>query len=224
MAVELCESGMDLEAYGRGLLRGRLTRLRPLEEDDLAALAAWWDAPTWMAHQTLHVLPRPRAKTEEMFRSWSANGSATSVGFSIETISPTELVGHVTLYGIDPVVRCGTLAVIIGAPHTDRGLGTDALRVMTRYAFEELGLNKVELRVWADNPRAVHVYRRLGFALEGTRRAVGFHGGSFRDEHLMGLLAAEYRGAEYRGAEYRGAERRGVERGGGECRAGEERA
>ena len=219
MAVELCESGMDLEAYGRGLLRGRLTRLRPLEEDDLAALAAWWDVPTWMAHQTLHVLPRPRAKTEEMFRSWSANGSATSVGFSIETISPTELVGHVTLYGIDPVVRCGTLAVIIGAPHTDRGLGTDALRVMTRYAFEELGLNKVELRVWADNPRAVHVYRRLGFALEGTRRAVGFHRGAFRDEHLMGLLAAEYRGAEYRGAE-----RRGVERGGGECRAGEERA
>ena len=73
--------------------------------------------------------------------------------------------------------------------------------------------------MWADNPRAVHVYRRLGFALEGTRRAVGFHGGSFRDEHLMGLLAAEYRGAEYRGAE-----RRGVERGGGECRAGEERA
>lgn len=63
---------------------------------------------------------------------------------------------------------------------------------MLRYAFQELGMHKVELRVAAGNSRAVHVYQRLGFRVEGTRRAASFHAGAFHDEHLMGILADEY--------------------------------
>ena len=64
---------------------------------------------------------------------------------------------------------------------------------MLRFAFDELGGHKVELRVWAFNDRAIRAYEKAGFVREGVRRAVAFHGGQFYDEVLMGVLAEEFR-------------------------------
>lgn len=74
-------------------------------------------------------------------------------------------------------------------PTADRQTAT---RVMVRYAFEELGLHKIELRVWSYHQRAIRSYAEAGFVLEGVRRAVAFHAGAFHDEVLMGILAEEH--------------------------------
>lgn len=65
--------------------------------------------------------------------------------------------------------RNGTteLRVCIGEKDCwNHGYGTDAVRTAVRLAFEALGLAVVYLRVFAANPRAIHVYRRLGFRAE----------------------------------------------------------
>jgi RimJ/RimL family protein N-acetyltransferase len=57
-----------------------------------------------------------------------------------------------------------------------------------------VGLHRVELDVYAFNTRARHVYEKLGFVLEGTKReALRFDDG-WVDCHVMGLLASEWRG------------------------------
>lgn len=68
--------------------------------------------------------------------------------------------------------------------------------VMVRYAFEELGLHKVELEVRAFNTRAVRSYQKAGSSQEGLRRAAAFHHGRFIDAVNMGLLAEDYRSAQ----------------------------
>lgn len=73
-----------------------------------------------------------------------------------------------------------------------QGRGTEATQLMVRYGFEELGLHKIELRVWSYNQRAIRSYTKAGFVIEGVRRAVAFHAGVFHDEVLMGILAEEY--------------------------------
>lgn len=182
---------IELQAYAKSALTGGLVRLRPLAPDDVHALAEWWNDPEWMVLQQPSILPRPEAVTAAQFEAWSKNDSPSGLGMAIETLSGT-LVGHIVLYGMELPVRCGTLAIIIGPQHVDKGYGSDAIAVALRLAFEELGLNKVELSVYAHNERAVAVYEKLGFQVEGRRRAATFHRGKFWDQLLMGILAADY--------------------------------
>ncbi|WP_250037148.1 GNAT family N-acetyltransferase [Paractinoplanes maris] len=181
----------DLDGYAESLLQGRLVRLRALRDADLPHLVQWWNEPATMVLQQHSVMPVPEAGLPDMFRNWSVNKDESGAGFSIET-HDGELVGHLTLWGIKPRTRIATLAIVIGSPHTGHGYGTDAVELAVRYAFDELAVNKVELQVWSFNPRAVHVYEKAGFRLEGRRRAAGFHRSTFHDELLMGLLRDEY--------------------------------
>jgi RimJ/RimL family protein N-acetyltransferase len=181
----------ELDGYGKSVLEGDLIRLRALRDDDLPRLVEWWNDPDTMVLQQYTVLPVPEAGTIEMFRNWSLNKPETGVGLSVET-HEGELVGHVALFGVKPRTRIATLAIILGAPHTGRGYGSDAVKVAVRYAFDEMAVNKVELQVWSFNPRARRVYEKAGFVQEGRRRAATFHRGAFHDEILMGILRDDY--------------------------------
>lgn len=50
----------------------------------------------------------------------------------------------------------------------------------------------MELNVWAFNERAVRVYEKLGFTVEGRRRHAVLHRGEFHDQLWMGMLDTEY--------------------------------
>lgn len=77
---------MDFQEYASEILRGEKIRLRPLQEDDLPRLAAWWNDPAWMVLQQAAIFPTPEASTIEMFRNWSGNDNPRGFGFSIEDI------------------------------------------------------------------------------------------------------------------------------------------
>ncbi|PJN22503.1 GNAT family N-acetyltransferase [Kitasatospora sp. CB02891] len=174
-------------------LTGRLVRLRELRESDLPRLTAWWREPGLAIQQvTGPVHPQPDGRLADMFRAWSQN-TGTDLGLSVETLDSEDLAGHVTLYGATPKDRCATLAIIIGPPHQDRGLGTDVLRTTIRYGFEELGLHRIELTVNGYNTRALAAYRRAGFTEEGRRREAVFRAGSWHDQVQMGVLSTEWR-------------------------------
>jgi RimJ/RimL family protein N-acetyltransferase len=189
-------SGDVAQAYGRSLLVGDLVQLRPLQERDLAQLERWWSDPEWQVFQQQTVRPQPDGPAQELFRSWSRNDSGASVGFSVETRSSQELVGHITLWGASLPTRSATLGVIIGAPHVGAGYGTDAVRVVTRYGFRVMGLHRIGLTVAAFNDRGRRAYEKAGFQVEGVRREAVFTDGGFTDEVLMGLLQQDWAGSE----------------------------
>jgi RimJ/RimL family protein N-acetyltransferase len=84
--------------------------------------------------------------------------------------------------------------VIVGdEKDRDRGLGTEAMRVILRYAFEDSGLNRVGLSVFEFNEPAIHTYEKLGFKREGQLRQAIQRDGSFHDAILMSILAHEWR-------------------------------
>lgn len=183
----------DSAAYARHLLRGDNVVLRPLREDDLPILEGWWaDTELSLLRQGV-VQPQPAGRAAEMFRQWSVNTDPGSAGFSVAEHSSGELLGHVSLYVADVRSRSAMLAIIIGPGHAGRGYGSDALEVLMRYGFEEMGLHRIELRTWAFNDRALATYSKAGFVEEGRRREAVHHAGSFHDEVLMGLLEQEWR-------------------------------
>lgn len=182
----------EMHSYSANILRGELVSLRRLREEDLERLEAWWNDPEWMMFQAGTIAPAPSTPTIEMFRTWSSNKDASGYGFSIQDNTSENLVGHVTLWGIDPVVRSATLGIMIGSEHVGRGFGADAVKVIMRFVFEELGLNKMELTVWEYNLRGIRTYEKTGFRIEGRRRAATFHAGRYWNQLQMGILASEY--------------------------------
>lgn len=158
-------------------------------------LAAWWNDPAVQILQTNWVRPRPESSHVELIRGWSAN-TGSDVGFAVE-LDDGALIGHAALSGIDKNASAN-LGILLGPPYWSGGHGTDALRVLVRYGFTELGLHRIGLEVFAYNTRAIATYRRLGFIEEGRRREQLFHAGTRHDMILMSLLTHEWYAAQDR--------------------------
>ncbi len=182
----------DPQRYGAGILPGERIRLRALEDADLPDLVRWWRDPEWAILQQLTVRPRPEADVAEQFRTCSASYAAGDVGFCVADRISGRLVGHVTLYGAQLLNRSATLTVMIGSEHTGAGYGTDAVRALVEYGFREMGLNLIELHVFAYNKRARATYRKVGFVEEGVLRETVIHDGAFHDEVVMSVLAKDW--------------------------------
>lgn len=89
--------------------------------------------------------------------------------------------------------RSATFGIIIGDPgYLDRGYGTEASTLLLDYAFGVLGYHKINLDLFEYNARALAMYEKLGFVVEGRRRENHWSRGRFWDEILMGVTAEEW--------------------------------
>ena len=66
--------------------------------------------------------------------------------------------------------------------------------VLLRFAFQELNLHRVSLRVYEDNVRGIRAYQKCGFAQEGQSREAVYRKGRYYDELLMSVLRHEFEG------------------------------
>jgi putative acetyltransferase len=69
-----------------------------------------------------------------------------------------------------------------------RGIGSRLLAALVDTADNWLNLRRLELAVFVDNAPAIALYKKFGFAIEGTRRAAAFRDGAFVDDHVMARL------------------------------------
>lgn len=86
-----------------------------------------------------------------------------------------------------------TLRLAAGRP--GRGYGTEATRAVLDYAFDRIGVHRVELDVYSFNPRAQRSYEKAGFRYEGRQRHTLFWDGEWADSILMAVLSTDERPA-----------------------------
>jgi RimJ/RimL family protein N-acetyltransferase len=83
--------------------------------------------------------------------------------------------------------QTGYLVIGVDAAAAGRGIGRDLLAAAQREAAGR-GLRRLELTVMADNLRALGLYLRSGFQVEGLRRRALLRDGTEIDEYYMGKL------------------------------------
>lgn len=106
-----------------------------------------------------------------------------------------DILGLVTLAGIDHLRQSATLHIMIGSSENrGRGMGTFAVLSMLRHAFYDLNLRRIELSVLATNKAAIGLYEKCGFVREGTRRQACYKNGGFVDMYEYGILRGEEKG------------------------------
>lgn len=100
-----------------------------------------------------------------------------------------QLVGGVTLSQVRRgAAQSGTLGYWVGEPFQRGGYTTDAARAVVSFAFEELGLHRVEAACQPENAASRRVLAKAGFAEEGLARAYLKIDGAWRDHVLFGIV------------------------------------
>lgn len=171
------------------MLRGEKVGLVALRYTDLDQLLPWINDP-----ETVRYNAPFSPVHEPAHKNWFERISqdAARVVFGIRTLDDAALIGVVQLVDIHPVHRCAELVIRIGTEvDRGRGVGSEAVRLATRFAFRDRNLQRVFLRVFTDNRRAVRAYEKAGFEVEGHLKRAAFIDGSWRDEFVMACLSDE---------------------------------
>lgn len=178
------------------MILGQRIRLRPVEKDDLSRFVKWFADPELRTYLDAY-LPFSLAQEEKWFDGNLTKGE-TQV-WAIDAQPDDGSAGHWVHIGscnfhrIDQRNRIGELGIVIGAPdYRGQGYGADAVQTLVEFGFYTLNLNRVYLRVFADNVRAIRCYEKVGFQLEGRLRQDNYHNGVYRDTLLMGLLRSDW--------------------------------
>jgi RimJ/RimL family protein N-acetyltransferase len=116
--------------------------------------------------------------------------------FTIRTLADDRAIGMIDLAGFDWAARHAWVGIGLGEREFwGQGYGTDAMRVLLRYAFQELNLNRVNLNVFEYNERALKSYLKCGFVVEGRIRQAMLREGRRWDIIFMGILKSEWEAA-----------------------------
>ena len=166
--------------------------IRPVTEADTDRIIAWRNAPSVMAH---FIYRTPLTRKAHL--NWLHNRVETGEVAQFVIYDGETAVGSVYLRDIDRNNQKCEYGIFIGDEDCrGKGIGTAAAKLALAHAFEELGLNRVYLRVFADTLGAIQSYEKAGFRYEGTFRQDVMIDGVGEDIVFMAILREDWEKGE----------------------------
>lgn len=103
-----------------------------------------------------------------------------------------KLVGCIGLHELDTLHKKTSLGYWLGHNAVGKGNMTKAVKALTTYCFEELQLNRVELRAATENEKSAAIAKKLWFKKEGILRQAEFINGEFVDDTVYSMLKKDW--------------------------------
>jgi RimJ/RimL family protein N-acetyltransferase len=177
------------------MIYGERIRLRAVESTDLTQFTEWLNDPE-VRRGLMVNLPFSLAEEEGWYENMLKRPQEEHpLGIEIMTDDGWELIGNCGLFGIDWRVRQAEFGIFIGSKnYWDQGYGTEAFKLMIEQGFNNLNLNRISLRVYENNQRAIRSYEKAGLTIEGRLRQAHYDEGQFYDVILMSILRSEWEG------------------------------
>jgi RimJ/RimL family protein N-acetyltransferase len=177
------------------LFQGELVRLTAEEPEVIAKARAGWERDSeyrrLLEDGGIHLWSAK--KIEEWVKDELEGPKDRQFLFWLRTLEGDRLIGFIELFIIWKFQGDAWLGIGLGdRDYWGRGIGTEAIQLILRYAFEELNVFRVTLGVHEYNPRARQAYEKNGFVLEGQVRGEILRDGSRADGIMMGILKDEW--------------------------------
>ncbi|MCI1696293.1 spermidine N1-acetyltransferase [Aneurinibacillus aneurinilyticus] len=162
-------------------------RLRPLEREDLkfvhelnndANIMSYWFEEPYEAFVELQDLYDKHIHDQGERR------------FIVE--KNDEMLGLVELVEIDYIHRRAEFQIIIDPKYQGHGYAVIATRLAMDYAFSVLNMHKLYLVVDKKNEKAIHIYKKVGFSVEGELKDEFFIDGSYHNAIRMCIFQQQY--------------------------------
>lgn len=172
-----------MNVYGKKII------LRAIEENDLDLLQEMLNDPNMENCVVGWSFPISKFQQRKWFES---NFNSKDLRFIIETMEK-ETIGIATLINIDWKNRSATHGIkLVSSNIRQKGLGTDTVMTVMRYAFDELQLNRLEGSWFPENIASKKLYMKLGWKVEGVKKQYAFKQGKYRDLEISAILRNEY--------------------------------
>lgn len=174
---------------------GEKTVLRELRSSDLPAIMEYVNDYATYSPFTDQA---PRPKTEAFQRCWLENSTREDLlTFAIADRESGEFVGTIQLRDIQSFARRSLFSIILKPGAQGKGYGSDALRTLLGFAFNELNLHKITLMVYESNEGGRRLYEKVGFQYEGRLRQQVYRQGRYEDQLVYSLRQSEFRGQSH---------------------------
>jgi len=180
----------DTSSPQNPFLVGERLYLRPLEPAQDNHLYS-----TWMNDEEIRryfsIFPTSDARGKERLEQLYRDGN--HIIFGVAFNSDNRLIGLVGLKDINYINQGAEFYVIIGDRSAwFKGYGTEATKLMFRYGFMELNLNRIQTQDMDENIGGWRADEKAGMKFEGTLRQVIFRFGKFHDVRVYSILRSEY--------------------------------
>lgn len=174
---------------------GERVYLRPLEAEDMEAIARWSRQETETFHDDGRIVRSPISYWH-WHKKLAEDEPPEWVRFGIVLRETDELIGANGIADINLVNRIAETETEIYRPeHRGGGYGTEAKHLLLAYAFERLGLHSVKSFVWSFNTRSAAALRKQGYRDAGRLNWSGLKNAEFVGDVAFDLLASEWRAA-----------------------------
>jgi RimJ/RimL family protein N-acetyltransferase len=176
------------------VIYGDRVRLRHVEREDLPRFVEWLNDPE-VRHGLAMYLPLSNAEEENWFEdTLKREGEERPLAIEVGDSDGWTLVGNCGFFNIEWRIQSAELGIFLGdKSFWNQGYGTDVMRLLLRHGFSTLNLNRIYLRVFEDNPRAIRAYEKAGFIMEGRMRQAEYHDWKFLDVLLMSVLKSDWK-------------------------------
>lgn len=111
--------------------------------------------------------------------------------FAIEDLESNNYIGGCGTNSLDRKNSVATIGLWIGKEYHGHGFGSDTLRVLCKFLFEEMNIHKIKLNYFEFNKAARKCYEAVGFKEEGRNRKELYRYGKYYDTINMGLFKEE---------------------------------
>ena len=175
------------------IIFGKRVRLRGAERSDLEKFIVWINDPKVTAGLAL-FLPMSSVDEEKWFENAMQRPQEEKpLAIDMKDGTDWRLIGNSSFFAFDWVARSAEVGIMIGDKTVwNQGYGRETMNLLLRHGFETLNLNRIYLRVYANNKRAIRVYEKVGFVHEGRMRQAAYKNGEYSDVLYMSVLREEW--------------------------------
>jgi [ribosomal protein S5]-alanine N-acetyltransferase len=170
-------------------LVGKNVYLRVIEPEDNETTFLWFlhsDPQSQTCHQPILVSPHDMVEAARKREKSPKEGD-----FLIIRKEDNQAVGKLRYFNLNMLSRSVELGYITAPDERQKGYAKEALRLMIRYLFTGMNLNKIYAQTASFNTASVALLKSLDFKLDGTLRQHHFYRGNLHDDYIFSLLKFE---------------------------------
>lgn len=174
------------EIYGEKII------LRQIQEEDIED---YYNAGFSFEHEEVNRLTGTKVKvTRESIEAYVRKIVKDELRHDFLIIDKYKnIIGESVINEFDEELNAANFRIcIFKTENFEKGIGSEAIKLTVKFAFENLKLNRLQLEVFDFNKRAYNAYKKAGFILEGTLREAEIIDNKYCDVLVMSILKKDY--------------------------------